>query len=164
MGLPVVAMRSLLASSFLALALKPSVYGADPTAFGRVIAVAVAVGIFALGGWGRRRIKRGASFDARLIVMPDCLIVRHEGLLTAPVTISRECVDLVAIDNGRSLADPRRWLPVAFHPHRSGRPIGQSCRCWIPCRERRIWCCSSTSRWTSLPDVGRWAQPGHCQV
>jgi hypothetical protein len=45
-------------------------------------------------------------------VLPDCLIVRHNALLTAPVTIPRECVELVRVGDGRRWTRERRVLPM----------------------------------------------------
>jgi hypothetical protein len=45
-------------------------------------------------------------------VLPDCVIVRHDGLLTAPVRIPRECVESVRVGNGRHWRRERRVLPM----------------------------------------------------
>ena len=110
-GLAAAVTQYFLAGFFLALAFKPSLYGGDPTPFWRVVAVALAIAVYALGRWGRRQIGRATRLDARLIVMPDCLIVRHEGLLTAPMTIPRELIEAVTIDDGSERVDFQR-LPM----------------------------------------------------
>ena len=96
------------AGVFVALALNPSIYNAHPTAEGRVTAVAFAIAIYAFGRWGRRQIRRAAMLSAGLIVTPDSVIVRHEGLLTEPVVIGRDAVEAVAIDDGGSRVAVRR--------------------------------------------------------
>jgi hypothetical protein len=105
LGLSAAVAQYAFAGLFLAIAVKPSIYDTNPAIGARLTGVAFAIGIYAFGRWGRRRIKRAARLDEGLTVMPDRLIVRHSAMLTAPLTIQRECVDLVAIDDGSRPAD-----------------------------------------------------------
>ena len=97
---------------FLAIAFKPSIYDSNPGVGARLLALALAIGTYALGRWGRRRIRRAAWLDEGVTVLPDCLIVRHDGLLTAPVTIPRACVESVSVDDGRRWSPKRGALPT----------------------------------------------------
>jgi hypothetical protein len=121
-GLAAAATQYFLAGFFLALAVNPSIYSAEPTAGGRVVAVAFAIAAYAFGRWGRRQIRRAATLDARLVVMPDCVIVRHGGLLTGPVMIPGN-----AWSRSPSTTAGRRS---------PGRRIGRGSRCSTCCRER----------------------------
>jgi hypothetical protein len=114
---------------FLAIAFKPAIYDTNPALEARLIGVAFAIGIYAFGRWGRRRIKRAARRDEGLTVFPDRLIVRHEALLTAPVTIHRDRVELVAIDDGSPPADSRHRFRI--------RTADGSGWAWIWTPERR---------------------------
>ncbi len=97
---------------FLAIAFKPSIYDTNPGLGARALGLAFAIGVYAFGRWGRRRIKRAAWLDEGLTVLPDCLIVRHNALLTAPVTIPRASVELVRVGDGRGWTRERRVLPM----------------------------------------------------
>jgi hypothetical protein len=112
LGLSAAGAQYVFAGVFLAIALKPSIYGTNPDLQSRLLGAAFAVGIYTFGRWGRRRIKRAARLNEGLTVMPDQLIIRHEGLLTSPVTIDRACVTLVAIDPGTSPSDSRHRFRV----------------------------------------------------
>ena len=100
------------AGLFLAIAFKPAIYDTNPALEARLLGAAFAIGIYALGRWGRRRIKRAARRDEGLTVSPDRLIIRHDALLTAPVTIPRDRVELVAIDDGSPPADSRHRFRI----------------------------------------------------
>jgi hypothetical protein len=132
LGLSAAVAQYVFAGLFLAIALKPSIYDTSPALGGRLAGLAFAAAIYAFGRWGRRRIRRAARLDEGLTVMPDRLVIRHEALLTAPVTIPRACVDMVAIDDGSPPADSRhrfrirtedgsRWTWL-WTPHRRSLP------------------------------------------
>ena len=115
LGLAAALTQYLLAGFFVTLALRPSIYEAHPAAGGRLLAGALAVATFAFGRWGRQRIKRAATLNECLVVMPHGVIVRHGSLLTAPLMIARENVRLVLIDDGNRSADnirPRASWPM----------------------------------------------------
>jgi hypothetical protein len=112
LGLSAAIAQYVFAGVFLAIALKPSIYDTNPALGPRLLGVAFAIGVYAFGHWGRRRLKRAARLDEGLTVMPDRLIIRHDALLAAPVTIERARVDLVAIDDGSPPSDARHRFRI----------------------------------------------------
>jgi hypothetical protein len=114
LGLSAAVTQYVFAGFFVAIAFKPSLYVSNPAPGARAIGLAFALATYALGRWGRRRIRRAAREDYGLTVMPDRLVVSHEDLLSEPVTIPRERVELVAIDDGTAGGElrRRRSLPV----------------------------------------------------
>ena len=111
-----------LAGVLLAVAVWPSSYNLQPTTGGRVLALFFAAIIFAFGFWGRRRMKQGSRFDARLVVTPEYLIVSHGGLLEGPVTIPRGLVRVAATDDGS---------PPSNGQHRFAAPRRDGSSTWL---------------------------------
>jgi hypothetical protein len=95
---------------FLGLALHPAALRAHPDLSGRLLAGAIAIGVYAFGRWGRRRLRAAADADAGLFVQPDAVVVRHPAL-AEPAVISRDAIRAVAVD---PVAAPssRHSLPV----------------------------------------------------
>lgn len=83
---------------------------AAPTLTGRVLAAALAVGLFAFGRWGRKRVCRAVNFDTKLVVHHESIVIRHP-MLAAPLRVPRDNVRLVAGDPDAS-ASSRHSLPV----------------------------------------------------
>jgi hypothetical protein len=99
----------LLGGFFVGLVLKTSDARASAVAW--LVAAALAVGVFALGRWGRRRLRSALNLDTRLIVQADCLVIRHGPLLAAPAVIPKEAVGVVAFDRS-ARASSRHSLAV----------------------------------------------------
>jgi hypothetical protein len=112
LGAAAVLTQYLLGGFFAALAVAPSAFGAHPETVGRLLAGALAVGVYAFGRWGRREIRRAAVGDARLIVQADALVIRHGAFLAAPAVIPWDAIRVVAADPAASPSS-RHSLPVA---------------------------------------------------
>jgi hypothetical protein len=95
---------------FLGLALHPAAIGAHPDLFGRLLAAAIAIGVYAFGRWGRRQLRTATDADAGVFVQPDAVVVRHSAL-DGPAVIPRERIRAVAVDPVASPSS-RHSLPV----------------------------------------------------
>jgi hypothetical protein len=107
MGAGAVLMQWGLAGFWVAAAVHPSVAGGDGLG-ARALALGFAAIFYALGRWGRGRVRRAPRLRASVTITPDQLVLRHDWMLKSPVTIPRETVaEIVGGDRRVPRRDPR---------------------------------------------------------